>query len=106
MAIESEVDSDQSIVNVDKNLPLDEKLSFDDYKNSLLKKDMIGNNEETNSVETQWAEFHRCKNRITFAFQLVSVLSVQGKSISFKSSYFQLKLYEFFLFHISYPNRI
>ena len=81
MSIESEVDSDQSIVNVDKNLPLDEKLSFDDYKNSL-----IGNNEETNSVETQWAEFHRCKNRITFAFQLVSVLSVQGKIPFFNSS--------------------
>ena len=98
MSIESEVESDQSIVNVDKNLPLDEKLSFDDYKNSLWKEDIIGNSEETNSVETQWAEFHRCKNRITFALQLVSVLSVQGKNISSTAVTFNLN----FEFIISY----
>ena len=73
-----ELDNEPSIDNTEKKLPLDEKMSLDYYKNDQWKEDMIGSNTETKSLEIQWAEFHRCKNKIIFTLQLVAVVSVQG----------------------------
>ena len=73
-----ELDNDHSKDNIEKKLPLDEKMSLDFFKTDPWKEDIIGSNTETNSLQIQWAEFHRCKNKITFAFQLVAVVSVQG----------------------------
>ena len=73
------LDNDHSKNEVDRNKPLDEKMDQDDYKTDEWKEDMIEINAETKSLETQWAEFHRCKNKITFALQLVAVLTVQGR---------------------------
>ena len=73
-----ELDNDHSKDDLEKKMPLDEKMDQDDYKTDEWKDDMIEINAETKSLETQWAEFHRCKNKITFALQLVAVLTVQG----------------------------
>ena len=77
VAVES--NNDHSKDDEDKKPPLDEKMDQDDYKTDQWKEDMIEVNAETKSLETQWAEFHRCKNKITFALQLVAVLTVQGR---------------------------
>ena len=74
------MDNDHSKDNIEKKLPLDEKMSLDYFKADPWKEDIIGSNTETNSLQIQWAEFHRCKNMITFAFQLVAVVSVQGSN--------------------------
>ena len=73
-----ELDNDHSKDDLEKKMPLDEKMDQDDYKTDEWKDDMIEINAETKSLETQWAKFHRCKNKITFLVQLVAVLSVQG----------------------------
>ena len=73
-----ELDNDHSKDDEDKKTPLDEKMDQDDYKTDHWNDDIIEINAETKSLETQWAEFHRCKNKITFAIQLVAVLLVQG----------------------------
>ena len=81
-----EADSDyHSKISAEKNLPLDEKMSYDDYKIDSGNADLIKISEETNSLEIQWADFHRCKNRITFAFQFVAVISVQGMNSTYES---------------------
>ena len=77
VSIEADSD-DRSIINVEKNLPLDEKMSYDDYKIDSGDDDVIQTSEETDSFEIQWANFHRCKNRITFALQFVTVITIQG----------------------------
>ena len=74
-----EADSDyHSKMSSEKNLPLDEKMSYDDYKTYSGNDDLIQTSKETDTFEIQWANFHRCKNRITFALQFVTVISVQG----------------------------
>lgn len=74
-----ELDNDHSKDDLEKKMPLDEKMDQDDYKTDEWKDDMIEINAETKSLETQWAEFHRCKNKITFVIQLVAVVCVQGR---------------------------
>ena len=74
-----ELDNDPSKDDVEKKQPLDEKMDQDAYKTDQWNENMIGTNTETKSLETQWAEFHRCKNKITFLAQLVAVLTVQGR---------------------------
>ena len=73
-----ELDNEPSNDSTVKKLPLDEKMSLEYYKTDQLKEAMIGSNTETKSLETQWAEFHRFKNKIIFAIQLFAVVSVQG----------------------------
>ena len=73
-----ELDNDPSKDDLEKKQPLDEKMNLGDYKTDQWDGHMIEINKESKSLETQWAEFHRCKNKITFALQLVAVLSVQG----------------------------
>ena len=79
VSIEADND-DQSKINLEKNLPLDEKMSYEDYKidSGNQSDDLLKISEEINPFEIQWADFHRCKNRITFAVQFVTVISVQG----------------------------
>ena len=84
MSIEADSD-DRSIINVEKNLPLDEKMSYDDYKIDSGNDNLIQTSAETNSMEIQWADFHRCKNRITFVVQFVAVISVQGMNSTYES---------------------
>ena len=73
-----ELDNDPSKDDLEKKQPLDEKMNLGDYKTDQWDGHMIEINKESKSLETQWTEFHRCKNKITFALQLVAVLSVQG----------------------------
>ena len=77
--VSEESDNDHSKDEVEKKQPLDEKMDQDDYKTDHWNDDIIEINTESKSLETQWTEFHRCKNKITFALQLVAVLSVQGR---------------------------
>ena len=74
-----ELDNDHLKDDLEKKPPLDEKMDPDDYKTDQWIENMIGTNTESKSLETQWAEFHRCKNKITFLLQLVAVLTVQGR---------------------------
>ena len=87
-----ELDNDHSKDNIEKKLPLNEKMSLDFFKTDPWKENIIGSNTETNSLQIHWAEFHRCKNKITFAFQLVAVVSVQGSKYRIL---YHMKLYIF-----------
>ena len=71
--------NDDTVTDIEKNLPLDDKMFFND-KNAEFFNDMnntICDVEET-SMEIQWKNFHRCKSRITFVLQFIAVISVQG----------------------------
>ena len=70
-------ENDESI-KIETKLPLDEKMSIEDFEASFQNKDLVGTNAGSESLERQWAQFHRCKNRITFVCQFIAVVSVQG----------------------------
>ena len=70
--------NDDPVATVEKDLPLDEKMSLHGEKSDFSQKD-INKSVEANTLETQWANFHRCKSRITFLFQFLAVISVQGE---------------------------
>ena len=71
--------NDDPVINIAKSLPLDEKMSFYGKMGDFSKKDMNNMSVEASRLETQWANFHRCKSRITFLFQFIAVISVQGE---------------------------
>ena len=73
-----ELDNDHSKDDLEIKPPLDEKIDLDDYKTDQWNDNVNEITKENKSLETQWTEFHSCKNKITFALQLVAVLSVQG----------------------------
>ena len=71
--------NDDPVINIEKSLPLDEKMSFYGKMGDFSKNDINNMSVEASTLETQWANFHRCKSRMTFMFQFIAVISVQGE---------------------------